>query len=521
MNSSAKRWIIAVCLMNVPGIEARAQHQEFQLGASDGAANDYLGSSVALSGNLALVGARGGGSSGAAYVFDVTTGQQVYKFTALDGAAGESFGFSVALSGTIALIGAPQDDDLGASSGSAYVFDMTSGQQQFKLTASDGAALDSFGYSVALFGSVALIGAPDYAWRTDSGSVYMFDVATGQQLRKLTASDGDPGDRFGQSVALSGSRALVGAALDDGVGPYSGSAYLFDLTTGQELFKLTASDGATGDWFGQSVAVSKEIALVGAINNDDYDTPGGSAYVFDVTTGVQVFKLRAVDYVADDLFGQAVALSGNLALIGAYGRDALANRVGSAYVFDVTTGRQLHQLFAWPPEGDNDFGDAVALSGDRAVIGAPYDDDLGNNSGAAYVFSLQSVPYNVGCSGSGGITPYYAINGDVTAGSVITLEISDAVGGSVAFILQAFGRATVPMGADCTLNLAPPVAQINGPFILNPYFGSGPGIGWLNIPVAIPSTAPPGLSFTTQVFIPDAGVPRGYAGTNGLEVTFR
>jgi len=187
----------------------------------------------------------------------------------------------VSISGNTALVGAFEDDDRGFRTGSAYLFDITTGNQLFKLTASDAAADDRFGFSVSISGNTALVGA----WRDDdggfdSGSAYLFDITTGNQIAKLTASDAAADDAFGRSVSISGNTALVGAVLDDDSGSRSGSAYLFDITTGNQLAKLTASDAAADDLFGISVSISGNTALVGAQWDDDGGFSSGSAYLY-------------------------------------------------------------------------------------------------------------------------------------------------------------------------------------------------------------------------------------------------
>ena len=276
--------------------------QTRKLLASDGTEFDWFGRSVALSGNTAVIGAvyddDNGIDSGSAYVFDVTTGNQLFKLLPLDGATEDFFGSSVAISGNLAVIGALEDDDNGSASGSAYAFDVTTGQQIFKLLPSDGANQDIFGVSVALSGNLAVIGADrDDDNGFESGSAYVFDVTTGQQLFKLLPTDGTEFDFFGISVALSGNLAVIGADRDDDKGFESGSAYVFDITTGQQLFKLLATDGAAGDLFGNSVAVFGNTTVIGAFGDDDNGDASGSAYVFQQRTtnylAVKPIPLRA------------------------------------------------------------------------------------------------------------------------------------------------------------------------------------------------------------------------------------
>ena len=372
---------------------------------SDGAADDQFGLSVSLSGNRALVGSRfdddNGNNSGSAYIFDVTTGNFLQKLTPPDGAAGDQFGISVSLSDNRALVGSRLDNDNGANSGSAYLFDVTTGNLLQKLLAPDGAADDRFGFSVSLSGNRALVGSfLDDDNGTNSGSAYLFDVTTGNFLQKFTPPDGAEFDRFGTSVSLSGNTALVGRFGDEDNG--SGSAYLFDVTTGNLLQKLTAPDGAEFDRFGRSVSLSGNMALVGAYLDDDNGTNSGSAYLFDVTTGNLLQKLKASDGAADDRFGFSVSLSGNMALVGSRLDDDNGSNSGSAYLFDVTTGNLLQKLTPLDGAAGDQFGFSVSLSGNTALVASYLDDDNGTDSGSAYLFTTgQTVPEPLTILGAG------------------------------------------------------------------------------------------------------------------------
>lgn len=187
------------------------------------------------------------------------------------------------------LVGRPWSDVLGDSAGSAFVLDTRTGRRLFELTASDGAPCDTFGRAVAMNGDLGVIGA--YAnddAGSASGSAYLFDLVTGAELCKLTASDADGGDWFGCSVSISGDRAIdgdravVGAKGDDENGPGAGSAYVFDVTSGLEVFKLTASDGMHDDAFGESAAIDGDRTLVGAPLADPTGAISGSTYLFSI-----------------------------------------------------------------------------------------------------------------------------------------------------------------------------------------------------------------------------------------------
>ncbi|MCP4696630.1 MAG: hypothetical protein GY862_07250, partial [Gammaproteobacteria bacterium] len=375
-------------------------------------ARDWFGTSAALDENTLLVGAprdescalvSGCPAGGAVYVFmfNGTDWNQHARLTASDAAAGDGFGVSVALSGDTALIGAIYDDDGGVDSGSAYMFTRsgTVWSQQQKLTADDTAEDDLFGWSVALSDDTALIGAYRAdAGGSNTGSAYVFTRSgtVWSQQAKLTAGDAAAGDLFGYSVALSGDTALIGAYMDDS----SGSAYVFIYsgTAWSQQAKLTASDAAWGDNFGRSVALNGNTALVGANRDDDGGSDSGSAYVFtrNSTVWSQQAKLTASDAAADDHFGYSVALNDDAALIGAYWDDDSGDGSGSAYVFthNGTAWSQQTKLTASDAMEDDQFGWSVALFGDVALIGAYLDDDGGYDSGSAYVFTRNDTAWS-------------------------------------------------------------------------------------------------------------------------------
>ncbi|MCH7975859.1 MAG: T9SS type A sorting domain-containing protein, partial [Bacteroidetes bacterium] len=284
---------------------------------------------------------------GSVYVFERqqdSSWLEVAILTASDGVAFDLFGFGVSLSEEgRALIGASLDDDLGTDSGSAYVFERqedASWVEVTKLTASDGAALNWFGISTSISVDRALVGAPGGLAGSGCGSAYIFERqedGSWLEVAKLTASDGAALDRFGLSVSLSADLAIVGAHLDDDLGTDSGSAYVFERqedSSWLEVDKLTASDGAADDHFGISVSLSGDRALVGASGDD---TNSGSAYVYERQSDgswLEIDKLTASDGAAGDLFGRSVSLSGDRALVGAMFNDDLGSNSGSAYVYD-------------------------------------------------------------------------------------------------------------------------------------------------------------------------------------------
>ena len=384
---------------------AYAQVSEFKITASDGAAVDAFGYSVSISGDYAVVGAflddDSGSSSGSAYIFKRVgeSWAQEAKLLPADGAASDKFGRSVSISGDYAVVGAFFDSDNGIASGSAYVFKRTgaSWAQEAKLLPSDGAISDVFGISVSISGDYAVVGASgDDDNGSASGSAYVFKRSgtSWAQETKLLPSDAATGDFFGKSVSISGDYAVVGAQEDDDNGTNSGSAYVFKragASWAQET-KLLPSDGATIDVFGISVSISGDYAVVGAHRDSDNGSFSGSAYVFKRTdvTWTQEAKLLPSDGAADDQFGISVSISGDYAVVGAQENDDNGSNSGSAYLFkrSDTIWTQEAKLLASDGAAADEFGRSVSISGDYAVVGAWRDNDNGTDAGSAYLYSL-------------------------------------------------------------------------------------------------------------------------------------
>ena len=265
-----------------------------------------------------------------------------------------------------------------------------------KLTASDGAAGDRFGVRVAVDGDTVVISSLlDDDAGTDSGSVYVFfrSGGTWTQQAKLTASDAAAGDVFGEAIGISGDTVVVGADFNDDAGDRSGSAYVFVRSGSNwtQQAKLTAGDARLGDLFGRGVDISGDYLVVGASGNDDRGNLAGAAYVFvrSGTTWTQQAKLFASDASPIDRFGNTgVAISGATVIVGSLQDDDAGSNSGSAYVFvrSGTTWTQEAKLTASDAAAEDAFGALVGISGDTVVVGSVLDDDAGTNSGSAYVF---------------------------------------------------------------------------------------------------------------------------------------
>ena len=381
-------------------------------------AADQFGFSVAISSNYAIVGAwleddAGGTTSGKAYIFNVTTGSLLHTLdnpNAYGTSNADRFGQSVAISGNYAIVGAwSEDDAIGNDSGKAYIFNVTTGSLLHTLdnpNAYGTSNSDSFGYSVAIGGNYAIVGVPyeDDAGGSSSGKAYIYNVTTGALVHTLdnpNAYDTSNGDYFGGSVAISGNYAIVGVPYeDDAGGGGSGKAYIFDVTTGSLIHTLdnpNAYGTSLGDYFGQSVAISGNYAIVGAWFEDDaVGDSSGKAYIFDVTTGALLHTLdnpNAYSASFNDQFGYSVAISGNYAIVSANEEDdAGGGASGKAYIFDVATGALLLTLDnpnAYSASALDRFGYSVGISGNYAIVSAPGEDDAGGSgSGKSYIFQF-------------------------------------------------------------------------------------------------------------------------------------
>jgi len=397
------------------------------LSASDKADYNNFGSSVAISGDIAVVGALGAASGGTgrgqAYVFSKDLGGtnnwgQVKILSASDKADGDQFGDRVAISGDTVVVGAPSAHSGGTGRGQAYVFSKdlggTNNWGQVKvLSASDKADFNKFGWSVAISGDTAVIGAPYAASNGyQRGQAYVFSKDLGGtnnwgQKKILSASDKVNDDYFGYSVAVSGNTTIVGARSVASGGYQRGQAYVFSKDRGGtnnwgQVKILSASDKADSNNFGYSVTVSGDTAVIGAPYAASGGTGRGQAYVFSKDLGGtnnwgQVKILSASDKVNGDFFGNSVAISGNAAVIGAYLANSSGTDRGQAYVLSKDLGGtnnwgQVKILSASDKADGDQFGDSVAISGHSVVIGAPH---RGTYRGQAYVFKL-TMPDQIG-----------------------------------------------------------------------------------------------------------------------------
>ena len=337
--------------------------------ASNKASQDLLGFRVSIFGNNAFAGAEGDNSggfsdNGAVYVYRSVNGGKSWPsaenqiLTASDKGSNSYFGWAISVSGNIALIGAEGHTIGGTSSaGAAYIFNTTNGGVTWSeaqiLTAAVKFQDAGFGCSASISGNVALVGASlhDLPGKGDAGAAYLFQSPDGgktwpaSETQMLTASNELAGSRFGSSVSVSGNTAFVGAEWQTvGANSQGGSAYIFRKSLGggswNEVQILKTTNNA---WFGVSVDISNNIALVGARKqNAGGVSTSGAVYVYRSSDGGATWnetqELSASNAAANDAFGSAVAISDNTAVIGAFSaRPGSLSQAGAAYIFELPT----------------------------------------------------------------------------------------------------------------------------------------------------------------------------------------
>ncbi|MCB2156279.1 FG-GAP repeat protein [bacterium] len=338
-----------------------------------------FGSSVSISGDTAVI-----ANPGQASVFVRKEGKwtEQGRLEAPELRPDDLFATSVAISGDTIAVGIPYDDDYGMNSGSVRVFTRSGEEwtEAARLSASDGFWYERFGHSISISGDTMIVGAPgDLVWGSGSNSAYVFVRSDGEwtEQAKLTASDEEADDNFGWSVSVSGDTAVVGANLDSDNCEDCGSAYVF-VRTGtdwKEYAKLSASDAEPNDLFGTSVSISNQTIVVGAHGERDGDVRPGSAYVFSKTEGdwMEQAKLRSSSDGTEG-FVTAVSISGDAIVAGASGIDDPRADDSAVYVFGRSGdewSQQVKFLGATLAAGGL-FGYSVSISGDTAIVGAPY-----------------------------------------------------------------------------------------------------------------------------------------------------
>jgi hypothetical protein len=401
--------------------------QQAQLTASDGAGGDFFGDAVAVSGSTLVVGARSHATGdvtneGAAYVFEKgsngwSNATQVAELTPSDGAANEFFGTSVAIQGSTIVVGSETHAVNAVPTGAVYVFTEPVGgwenaTQTAELTSSDGHAYDFVGASVAIDGSTIVAGVPERTIGNvaAAGAVDVWTEPQGgwvnaTQTAELTASDATADDQLGLSVAVQGTTIVAGTPNSNVAGD-PGAVYEWTEPQGgwqnaTQTAKLTASDGATTDELGEAVAVSGSTIVAGAryhtANNEQY---AGAVYVWTEPQGGWANATRTAELTSTygapgGQLGTAVAISGSTVVAGAPYQNVgtSASQNGAVWAWAEPSSGWANQIsaaqFAAASGASNDYlGDSIGLDATTLVAGAPQP----SGGGAGYADTFTATP---------------------------------------------------------------------------------------------------------------------------------
>ena len=357
---------------------------------------DGFGESVAMDGDYAVVGApkddiNGNTNQGSAYIYYRNQGnwEQQAKLVANNGVTLAEFGRSVAISGDYVIVGAPKDlAGITSKAGSAYIFlrNGTTWTQQQKLYAADGETNDLFGWSVALSGSTAIVGAPStnegFPGTQPAGSVYSFkrsgtNWVTEPKFTKYHTTCID--EEFGYSVAFDGNKVLVGAPGGAACGAQTNTGQVFACfyngTNWITNTRIVASDGVSGDRYGQSVSISNNYAFIGAPSRNLPTLAGAGKFYFYRYSSTTWFERNTPQPISglNGKLGFAVAVVGDIALVSHINYDGENTDEGAVYLYDVSSGilaNLLTRIEAVNPKQYASFGKAVAISGKNIIIGS-------------------------------------------------------------------------------------------------------------------------------------------------------
>jgi len=448
------------------------QHQKIL--APDGEAGDLFGRSVAISGETMVIGAQHHDHHGAAYVFVLDEPTETWVFEAKlipsNGQDDDDFAQSVAISGDLVIVGSPAADGLGDASGAAYIYTRsgTVWTEDAVLEASDGGTGDAFGTSVSTSGGTVLIGARQgYNGNIGAGAAYVF-VQSGSswtEEAKLTPPLGKSFDKFGNSVSLVGNTAIVGAPNATGSSATSGAVYAFTRsgTTWTLAQKISPPGGSNGDLFGYSVDLFQQAIVAGAPGDDDAALNAGAAYKFSKSGSSWALNQKIVPITgqANDGFGVGVARSFRSIVVGVPLDDEPEANQGSARFFGEAGGGQVWGEIYIADDGaiDDRLGGGIDVDDCWMAAGAFLNDALGVDSGAVYVYHVAEPTTYV--RNGNGVNPVCMTTIDPPAlGGTWTIQVDasaypQTTGTLVAGYQNAQGPQLYPFG-ELLINLGSP-----------------------------------------------------------------
>jgi len=309
------------------------------------------------------------------------------------------FGQAVDIKDNTAIVSAIYNDDLGDRAGAAYIFSRQENEWVFKakLLAPDGNSRDYFGSSVALCNNYVAIGATgNDAQKENSGAVYIYSNQTGtwQFKQKLMDPNGNKDDGFGNAVAMTTDQLIVGSYQNDEKAQNAGAVFIYRLTGAEWALttKLLAPDGNAGDLFGYACAINHNYALIGAQQHNHNNQITGAAYLYQrIGNSWRLSQQFMPNPGTDnDFFGCSVALSDQFVAIGAYGDDTKGSMAGAVWIYNLSNYQWIEwgKLTADKGMAKDYFGNAIALSNNTLVVGAYGNDFIGNTTGAVWIYDL-------------------------------------------------------------------------------------------------------------------------------------
>ena len=452
------------------------------------AAGNEFGGTAAISGSLVVVGARNDDlnfqDSASVQVFDLNNATPSVPVLTITNPTTLQCQFAggLALEGNRLVVGAPQFDANSAvlGEGRVFIYDLAGATPGTPVLALSNPvpgpnSYDYFGTSVAVSGNLVAVGTPgDDTGASDAGSVYVFDLSSGTPtVPVLTLNHTAAASEFGFSVAMSGTRLIVGAYNDDTGAANAGRAFVYDLASGTPTVPVATLNNptpSTSERFGWSVAIDGTQAVVGAIaaRNADQSSNVGAAYVYNLASATPTspaYTLYAPNPASGDQFGRSVAIGGGRVVVGASFVNDGASDTGKTFVYDLASATPTTPLAALnqtSPAANDQFGSVVGISGHRILATAPFSDLSGRDQGAIFVFEPPSN--NANLSGltlsTGTLSPAFAsgtttYNADLPFGTTsitVTPTSADAhasitVNGNAVTSGNASGSITVSVGS--------------------------------------------------------------------------
>jgi hypothetical protein len=498
--------------------------------------------------------------------------EELQKLQSQNQQSSEQFGWAVSCSDSYLAVGSRGYDGLHSGQGAVSVYTRRNTAWAFEslLLAADPLNSASFGWSLSLSSTTIAIGAPfDDASAFDSGSIYIFDKLGGLwwQTAKLVPSGASNGTQIGRAVALDGDRLIVSGlnrvAIFERTGFTWSEVYGFSITAnavalsgddafcGDPLDSFGAQNSGSVTWvrrtnglwavngklgtgglvghnyqLGSAVAVDGEYLAIGAPNGVPPQSPTGTitgvVFIFKKSGGSWNYltSLSANDGASGDMFGSALAASGDKLIVSAKRHGNPVTKCGAAYVYQLESAWvQTHKLVQSDAQPNSEGSSSVDVSASVAVVGSPNQTGIGGGSpGAVYsgaaTPSHYFQPYGTGCSGSGGHTPQLSMNGCPAPSGSVTLGLSKGLGGSFAVVLFSFMQSSIPIPNGCYLLVDPALP----PTLTLPLIGVGAGGGGIAVTSAFPAVIS-GYSFSLQAFAADPANSWGYSATNGMTAT--